>query len=140
MASTIVSERAPVAPPIAPQQMGAPGLLRSDRILSVDLVRGIVMVIMALDHTRDYFSFLTIQAEDLSNTYGWLFFTRWITHFCAPTFFFLAGTGAYLSKKRGAELSNFLWKRGLWLVFLEVTLIAFAWTFVPAVGSGLMVI
>ena len=139
MASTIVSERAPVAPPIAPQQMGAPGLLRSDRVLSVDLVRGIVMVIMALDHTRDYFTYLTIQAEDLSRTYGWLFFTRWITHFCAPTFFFLAGTGAYLALGRGKtmrEISRFFWTRGLWLIFLELTVITFAWTFVPGMVVG----
>jgi uncharacterized membrane protein len=104
------------------------------RLNSVDLLRGLVMAIMALDHARDYFSNITFQPEDLSQTYGTLFFTRWITHFCAPTFFFLAGTGAYLSKKRGSELSNFLWKRGLWLVFLELTLIAFAWTFVPFAG------
>src|SRR4051794_31982045 len=110
------------------------------RLNSVDLLRGLVMAIMALDHTRDYFSNLTFQPEDLSHTYGALFFTRWITHFCAPTFFFLAGTGAYLSRKRGAELSKFLFTRGLWLVFLELTLIGFAWTFQPQPSLGFLVI
>src|SRR5439155_550680 len=83
---------------------------------------------------------LHFRPEDLSQTYGALFFTRWITHFCAPTFFFLAGTGAYLSRKRGAELSNFLWKRGVWLVLLELTLISFAWTFAPRPSLGFLVI
>ncbi|MCU1283845.1 MAG: hypothetical protein JWO13_195 [Acidobacteriales bacterium] len=110
------------------------------RLNSVDLLRGLVMAIMALDHTRDYFTYVRFAPENLAHTYGSLFFTRWITHFCAPTFFFLAGTGAYLSKKRGAELSNFLWKRGLWLVFLELTLISFAWTFSPLPSMGFLVI
>jgi uncharacterized membrane protein len=110
------------------------------RLNSVDLLRGLVMAIMALDHTRDYFSNLTFQPEDLSHTYGALFFTRWITHFCAPTFFFLAGTGAYLSKKRGSELSSFLWKRGLVLVVMELTLIHFAWTFQLQPALGFLVI
>jgi uncharacterized membrane protein len=117
----------------------APALLRSDRIVSVDLLRGIVMVIMALDHTRDYFAFPQLPPEAMSQTYGWLFFTRWITHFCAPAFFFLAGTGAFLALGRGktvGQISRFFWTRGLWLVFLELTLISFAWTFqvIPAGG------
>jgi uncharacterized membrane protein len=139
MASNAVAE----LPSIAPPQTGAAGLLRSDRIVSVDLMRGIVMVIMALDHTRDYFTFLTFQAEDLTQTYGWLFFTRWITHFCAPTFFFLAGTGAYLALGRGrtvGQISRFFWTRGLWLVFLELTVLSFAWTFVPGMVIGFGVI
>jgi uncharacterized membrane protein len=111
-----------------------PAVISGARLNSVDLLRGLVMVIMALDHTRDYFTYVRFAPENLAHTYGSLFFTRWITHFCAPTFFFLAGTGAYLSRKRGAELSSFLWKRGLWLVFLELTLIAFAWSFVPFGG------
>jgi len=139
MASTTVT-----APPklISPSS-GASALLRSNRILSVDLMRGIVMIIMALDHTRDYFTWLTFPPEDLTRTYGWLFFTRWVTHFCAPTFCFLAGTGAYLALGRGktvGEISRFFWTRGLWLVFLELTLLSFAWTFVPGMIPGAGVI
>ncbi len=98
---------------------------------------------MALDHTRDYFTSLTFPPEDLTQTYGWLFYTRWITHFCAPTFCFLAGTGAYLALGRGrtvGKISRFFWTRGLWLVFLELTVISFAWTFVPGmmIGAGVI--
>ncbi len=102
------------------------------RLTSVDLLRGLVMIIMALDHTRDYFSYLRFQPEDLSHTYGTLFFTRVITHYCAPVFSLLAGTGAFLATSRGktvAEISRFFWTRGLWLVFLELTLMGFAWSF-----------
>ena len=67
------------------------------RIDSVDLYRGLIMAIMALDHTRDFFTHLRFSPEDLSQTYGALFFTRWITHLCAPAFFFLAGTGMFLA-------------------------------------------
>ncbi len=110
------------------------------RIDSVDLVRGLVMVIMALDHVRyPYFTNIPIWAESTQQTYLALFLTRWITHFCAPLFFLLAGTGAYLSTTRGktiAELSRFLWTRGLWLVVLELTVIGFAWSFMPGWGFG----
>ncbi len=99
------------------------------RIDSVDLYRGLIMAFMALDHTRDFFSHLRFSPEDLSQTYGALFFTRWITHLCAPAFFFLAGTGMYLSRKRGAEMSKFLFTRGLWLMFLEPTVMYVGWIF-----------
>jgi uncharacterized membrane protein len=105
---------------------------RSTRIVSVDLLRGLVMILMALDHTREYFSDLAFAPEDLSETFGALFFTRIITHFCAPVFFLLAGAGAYLSVARGKSLqqaSRFFWTRGLWLVFLELTVLRFAWNF-----------
>jgi len=105
---------------------------RSTRIVSVDLLRGLVMMLMALDHTREYFSELPFSPEDLSKTFGTLFFTRVITHVCAPVFFLLAGAGAYLAVARGKSLqqvSRFFWTRGLWLVFLELTVLRFAWNF-----------
>jgi len=107
--------------------------IHSTRLDCVDLLRGIVMVLMALDHTRDFFTYLQFAPEDLARTSGPLFFTRFITHFCAPTFFLLAGTGAYLSLSRGksvAQVSKFFATRGLWLIFLNLTIVAVAWTFV----------
>jgi uncharacterized membrane protein len=108
----------------------SPGRLRLD---SVDILRGIIMVVMALDHVRDFFSHLRFAPEDLTQTYLALWLTRWVTHYCAPGFFFLAGTGAFLSYARGkskAQISRFLWTRGLWLILLEWTVVGFAWTFI----------
>lgn len=95
------------------------------RIESVDVVRGVIMVIMALDHTRDYFGIPGQNPTDLTTASAALFLTRWITHFCAPVFFLLTGTGAYLSlrKKSVNELSRFLFTRGLWLIFLEFVVV-----------------
>jgi len=98
------------------------------RIDSIDLLRGIVMVIMMLDHTRDFVhkGGLFFDPTDLRQTTTFLFLTRWITHYCAPVFVFLAGTGAYLQFARGKskrELSRFLVTRGLWLIVLELTLV-----------------
>src|SRR5438105_3732291 len=105
------------------------------RIRSIDLLRGIVMIIMALDHVRDFFHVeaMTGDPTDMATTTPWLFFTRWITHFCAPVFMFLSGVSAYLSgrKKSKADLSLFLIKRGCWLVFVEAVIITLAWTFNP---------
>jgi uncharacterized membrane protein len=101
------------------------------RVVSVDLLRGLVMIIMLLDHTREYVNaeaFL-FSPTDLTKTTTALFFTRWITHFCAPTFVFLAGVSIYLQKLRGkstGELSRFLLTRGIWLVVVEFTLVRFA--------------
>src|SRR5882762_4588609 len=99
-----------------------------ERIYSVDFLRGIVMMIMVLDHVRDYVyaGGLINNPTDLTKTSVVLFFTRWITHYCAPTFVFLAGTSIYLQKvrgKSGTKLSRFLVTRGLWLIFLEFTVV-----------------
>lgn len=100
------------------------------RVHSIDFLRGLVMVIMALDHTRDLLH-VTAQTQDptnLSNTTTALFLTRWITHLCAPTFVFLSGTSAYLSLKNHGDFAasrRFLFKRGFWLVLLNFTLVNF---------------
>lgn len=105
------------------------------RIESIDVLRGIVMVIMALDHVRDYFHVTANTADplDVINPNVSLFFTRWVTHFCAPIFVFLSGTSIYLQslKKTKKELGLFAIKRGLWLILVEWTFVAFAWTFNP---------
>src|SRR5271170_7737146 len=102
------------------------------RIESIDIVRGVIMILMALDHVRDFFGVPGVSPTDLTQTTTWLFFTRWITYFCAPVFFLLTGTGAYLSLRRKSkrELSRFLFTRGLWLIFLEVVVTrCFGWQF-----------
>ncbi|HVH85723.1 MAG TPA: heparan-alpha-glucosaminide N-acetyltransferase domain-containing protein [Terriglobales bacterium] len=106
---------------------------RAERLVSVDLLRGVVMVLMALDHTRDYLTYARFAPEDVAHATLSLFFTRWITHFCAPVFCFLAGTGAFLSSQRKSreELVSFLWRRGLLLVLMEETVLTFCFTFFP---------
>ena len=104
------------------------------RIYSIDFLRGIVMILMLLDHTRDYVQNGAMQSDPTNpaNTTIPLFFTRWITHFCAPIFVFLAGTSVYLQRLNGktnAELSRFLLTRGLWLIFLEFTVVRFGTVF-----------
>jgi uncharacterized membrane protein len=104
------------------------------RITSIDLLRGIVLVLMALDHVRDFFHYGLLfgpSPTDMATTTPVLFFTRWVTHFCAPVFVFLAGTSAYLygRTRTTAQLSRFLWTRGAWMIFTELVIVAFGWTF-----------
>lgn len=106
--------------------------VQKQRINSIDILRGIIMVIMALDHVRDYFTNVPYDPLDLTKASTALFLTRWITHFCAPTFIFLSGCSAFLSlskKKTKKQASLFLLTRGLWLLLLEVTIISFGWQF-----------
>ena len=99
--------------------------MKGARLTSVDALRGIVMILMALDHVRDFFGVPGVRPTVLAQTTVPLFFTRWITHLCAPTFFLLTGTGAYLALGRRTvpQLSRFLLTRGVWLIVLEVTVI-----------------
>ncbi|MEP6572701.1 MAG: heparan-alpha-glucosaminide N-acetyltransferase domain-containing protein [Gemmatimonadota bacterium] len=101
----------------------------SKRLSSVDMLRGLVIIFMTLDHVRDYFTSVRFDAADLTRTNAALFLTRWITHFCAPTFVLLAGTSAWLAGRRKSrgELAGFLLKRGVWLVLVEFTVVGFAW-------------
>jgi uncharacterized membrane protein len=113
------------------------------RVGSVDALRGLVMIVMALDHVRDFFhsAAMYFQPDNLARTTVPLFFTRWITHFCAPVFAFTAGLSAFYWLSRGrtkSELSRFLWTRGLWLVLLELTVVNFAMIF--SFHSGLVIL
>ena len=102
------------------------------RIGSVDVVRGAVMVFMALDHVRDFVSRDHFQPENLARGTAALFATRWITHFCAPTFFLLAGVGIGIAMQRGrtaAQMSRYLVTRGLWLLVLELIITPIGWRF-----------
>lgn len=100
---------------------------KSKRIESIDLLRGIIMVIMALDHTRDYFHIKAFEGDplDLATTTPVLYATRWVTHFCAPVFVFLSGLSAWLQsgRKSKKELSGFLISRGIWLVMVDLFVI-----------------
>jgi uncharacterized membrane protein len=112
---------------------------RAYRLSSLDILRGLVIVVMALDHVRDFTMTAAVQDPTADPAASPLLFaTRWITHFCAPTFVFLAGTSAGLmaGRKSPAELASFLLSRGLWLLLLEVLVITPAWTFAPAGVGG----
>src|SRR5215831_1928965 len=117
----------------APPRKSPPPLRTSYRFDSIDLLRGLVMIIMALDHTRDFLhkDAWTDSPLNLATTTPILYFTRWITHLCAPIFVFLAGSGAYFQslRKNKKQLSLFLIKRGLWLIVIEFVVMDFAFSF-----------
>ena len=106
-----------------------------ERIISIDILRGAIMLIMAIDHVRDFFHIhgADQSATNLATTTPFLFFTRWITHFCAPVFLFLSGTSAFIAgqKRTVHEKTMFLLKRGLWLLFVEVVIMTLGITFNP---------
>lgn len=105
---------------------------KNQRYDAVDILRGMVIVLMGLDHVRDFFSPYHYSPDDLDATSPALFFTRWVTHFCAPIFIFLAGMSAFFYRQKGhtkEETSYYLFTRGIWLIFIELTLINLSWGF-----------
>lgn len=124
------------APPVS--QAVAGGLTRSGavRFDAIDILRGLVICLMVLDHVRDYFhASAGFDPMDVSQTHPALYLTRFVTHYCAPTFVFLAGVSAFLQRANGkttADLSRFLATRGLWLILLELTVINIGWQFSPS--------
>ena len=103
----------------------------SHRLASIDIVRGLIMIIMALDHVRDFFGYTAFRPDDVTQTSPALFATRWITHLCAPTFLFLSGVSVYLYLQKVGSLkktSLFLLTRGLWLIAVEIFVISFILT------------
>src|SRR5438876_2420293 len=113
------------APMSAPLAAPAPAAWAATtaRVASIDLIRGLVMVLMAIDHVRVY------SGLPAGGPTAGIFFTRWVTHFVAPAFIFLAGTSAFFYGRKHTDLSRFLFIRGVWLVLLELTVIRIAWTF-----------
>lgn len=122
---------------LSPSATKSMGLAAGARLPSIDRLRGLVIVVMALDHARDFFDAdaLRFDPTDLDRTYPALFLTRFVTHFCAPIFTFLAGVSAYLhglGVSDRAERARFLWTRGLWLILVDVLFVSPVWT----IGSG----
>jgi uncharacterized membrane protein len=107
----------------APAIHQSPAFVSKRRIESIDFLRGLIMILMALDHTRDLLGVPGVNPTDLAQTNTALFLTRWVTHFCAPVFFLLTGTGAYLLRRKTAarHVARYLVRRGLWLILLELT-------------------
>jgi uncharacterized membrane protein len=122
-----------IAAKAAKEQIDLFAQKKSARVNSIDLLRGFIMIVMALDHTRDFFhtTAWTENPLNLATTTPFLYFTRWITHLCAPNFVFLAGVSVYFQslRKTKKELSNFLLKRGLWLVFVEILIVNLEFSF-----------
>lgn len=116
--------------------------MQQQRITSIDSLRGLVIALMALDHVRDYFhnEAFTKDPLDVLHPDVAAFFTRWVTHFCAPVFIFLAGTSVFLSgqKKSAHQQQLFLLKRGLWLMLIELTVVNFGWTFNPYFQASIL--
>jgi uncharacterized membrane protein len=123
----------------------------SRRLESIDLLRGLLMLLMALDHTRDFFSNAQVDPTDPHQSWPALYFTRWVTHLCAPGFVALAGASVYLQGKRGktrGDIGRLLLTRGLWLILMEVTLVDFGWSFsffpflqvIWAIGASMVVL
>src|SRR5437762_10766421 len=108
--------------PLSTPAVAAP-IASTARVASIDLIRGAVMILMAIDHVRVY------SGLPAGGPTAGIFFTRWVTHFVAPAFIFLAGTSAYFYGRKHTDLSRFLLVRGIWLVLLELTVIRVAWTF-----------
>ena len=132
----VIDEGHQTVPNLAMPRGAGPANGSGPRLASVDFVRGIAMILMALDHTRAFFTSARFEPENIKLTYATLFFARWVTHFCAPAFFLLAGLGAALYGRRHSDtqLRMFLLSRGLCLILLEFTIIGFAWTFKPRWG------
>ncbi len=126
--------------PARPAPFPAPAAAPRRRLDHVDLLRGLVMVIMVLDHVRAYFTEVRFDPTDLARTDLALFATRWITHYCAPTFIFLAGASAWIAgtRRTRAGLAQFLVSRGFWLILLEATLITFGWYFTSRLTMGVI--
>ena len=117
---------------ISPELYPIPLEPRTRRLESIDILRGLLMLVMALDHTRDYFSNAAIDPADPHLSWLAIFFTRWVTHLCAPGFIALAGASVYLQRLRGksdAQLARLLITRGLWLMLMEITVVSFGWSF-----------
>src|SRR5262245_1127366 len=125
-----MSNAAQIAIASQPIPTGDAGRL-TGRVASVDVVRGLVMVLMALDHVRDYIGYGNVSPVDVEKASLALFLTRWITHICAPSFVFLAGTSIFLQlqKKTKSEVARLLITRGAWLCLLELSAVHFLWTF-----------
>src|SRR5213078_3707873 len=108
--------------PLSTPAAAAP-ITSTARVASIDLISGAVMILMAIDHVRVY------SGLPAGGPTAGIFFTRWVTHFVAPAFIFLAGTSAFFYGRKHADLSRFLFVRGVWLVLLELSVIRVAWTF-----------